>query len=126
VQRAHESEAGTWRIEVDARVRSLLIARVTAVPGWHATIDGRPLRLRTYDTVLLAAVVPAGHHVVELHYWPGLLSTGLAAAAVSAGALASAFGWSLWRRRRRRTGAEAPFTPLPRPLAEAVERSAAS
>ena len=127
VQRALESKAGTWRIQVDAHARSLLIARVTAVPGWHATIDGRPLRLRTYDTLLLAAVVPAGHHVVVLHYWPGLLSTGLVVAAASAVALAGALAWSLWRRRRRRVGAAAPFTSLPpRAVTQAAERSAAS
>jgi hypothetical protein len=126
VQRSLESTAGTWRIEVDAHARSLLVARVTAVPGWHATIDGRPLRLRTYDTVLLAAVVPAGHHVVVLHYWPGLLHTGLVVAAASAAALACALAWSLWRRRRG-VDAAAPFMSLqPRAVSPATTRSAAS
>ncbi len=125
VQRALESKAGTWHIQVDAHARSLLIARVTAVPGWHATIDGRPLRLRTYDTVLLAAVVPAGHHVVVLHYWPGLLSTGLVVAALSAAALAGALVWSTWRRRHQR--AAVPSTPVvPRAVTQIAERSAAS
>ena len=124
VQRARESEAGTWRIDVLAHTRSLLVARVTAVPGWHATIDGRPLRLRTYDTVLLAATVPPGHHVVVLHYWPGLLSVGLLVAAASAAALAVAYAWSAWRRRG--PGAGAPPTPLSNPSAHAAERSVTS
>ncbi|MDA8313862.1 MAG: YfhO family protein [Actinomycetota bacterium] len=127
VQRALESKAGTWHIQVDAHTRSLLIARVTALPGWHATIGGQPLRLRTYDTVLLAAVVPAGHHVVVLHYWPELLSTGLVVAALSAAALAGALAWSMWRHRRRRVGAAPPFTTLlPRAATQTPDRSAAS
>ncbi|MDA8310579.1 MAG: YfhO family protein [Actinomycetota bacterium] len=102
VQPARESEAGTWRVRVDAHGRSLLVLRVTAVPGWHATIDGRPLDLRTYDTLLLAAVVPPGRHVVVLHYWPSLFSVGLYLAAAAGAALAGTLGWALWVGRRRR------------------------
>ncbi len=101
VQQARESEAGTWRVEVDAHARSLLVLRVSAVPGWHATIDGRPLPLRTYDTLLMSAVVPAGRHVVVLHYWPELLSLGLLLAVLSGAALVAALVFSAWDGRRR-------------------------
>ncbi len=97
-----ESLAGTWRVHVDARARSLLVLRVTAVPGWRATIDGKPLTLRTTHTVLLAAVVPAGRHVVVLRYWPPLLRAGLLIAAVSAAGLLAVLAWagrSRWRAR---------------------------
>ena len=104
VERARETQAGTWRVHVDARVRSLLVLRVTAVPGWHATIDGRPLALHVYDRVLLAAVVPPGRHLVELHYWPSLFSVGLYLAAAAGAALAGTLAWSLRSDRRRPGG----------------------
>ena len=111
VQRAKESEAGTWRVTVHARTRSLLVLRVTAVPGWHATIDGRPLHLHTYDTLLLAAVVPPGRHVVVLHYWPALLTIGLVLAAVSGAALVGTLGWSERDRRRGASPGRSPPAP---------------
>ncbi len=119
LQRARESASGTWTVHVDAHERSLLVLRVTAVPGWQATIDGRPLTLRTYDTLLLTAVVPPGHHVVVLHYWPGLLSAGLVVAAVAAAALAGTLAWAAWGRHRDRGGRgtmAASALPAPAPV----------
>ena len=34
----------SWRVVTDSATTGLLRLRLTAVPGWHATIDGRPLR----------------------------------------------------------------------------------
>jgi hypothetical protein len=116
VQPAHESLSGTWTVQVDAKARSLLVLRVTAVPGWRASIDGRPLTLHTYDTLLLAAVVPPGRHVVVLHYWPGLLSVGLVVASVAGAAIVATLGWAWWeRRRRRRHPSAAGASPPPAP-----------
>lgn len=98
VEAAHESVGGTWHIVVRARRRSLLVVRVTSVPGWQATIDGKPLRLRTYGTVMLAAAVPAGRHVITLRYWPALWSVGLVVAAVTAAALVASLLVAAWRR----------------------------
>lgn len=81
---AHESIGGTWHIDVYARRRSLLVIRATSLPGWQATIDGKPLQTRQFGTVMLAAVVPPGRHVVTLRYWPRLWSLGLLLAAISA------------------------------------------
>jgi hypothetical protein len=96
---AHESVGGTWRVRVRAAARSKLIFRLTAVPGWRATMDGQPLTLHRVDTVLLEAVVPAGRHVVVLRYWPALFSAGLVTCAVTAALLLGAVAWE-WRRRR--------------------------
>ena len=103
VVRATQPAPGSWRVTADARVPSLLVLRVTDVPGWHASMDGKPLRLRPYDRVMLSAVVPAGHHVVTLDYAPGsmeigVLGTVLAAAGLGAGLL----GATMQRRRRNR------------------------
>jgi hypothetical protein len=113
VQPASESEAGTWQVRVDAHERSLLVLRVTAVPGWHATIDGRRLALRTYDTLLLAAIVPPGRHLVVLHYWPSLFSVGLYLAAAAGAALVATLGGAWWAdRRRRHVGGGAGAAPV--------------
>ncbi|HXQ60495.1 MAG TPA: hypothetical protein VN799_10355, partial [Acidimicrobiales bacterium] len=62
------------------------------------TIDGRPLALEPWaQGTMLEAKVPAGTHVVELHYWPDLFSAGIViAAAVTVGGAAAL----LVRRRR--------------------------
>jgi hypothetical protein len=111
VQPAQESVGGTWRIHVDARQRSLLVMRVTSVPGWQATIDGKPLALRTYGTVMLAAVVPAGTHVVTLRYWPRLWSLGLVLAGAATLCLLAVLGVAAGRRFRRRGSTARPAAP---------------
>ena len=55
----------------------VLRLRLTDEPGWHATIDGRPLQLEPFAGVMFQARIPAGHHVIELHYWPTLFTVGL-------------------------------------------------
>jgi hypothetical protein len=87
----HPSPASV-RLVTDSATPRLLRLRVTALPGWHATIDGRSLALEHWATgAMLEARVPAGHHVIELQYWPGLFSAGLViAAAVLAGFVAVA------------------------------------
>ena len=63
---------------MDDRGPQLLRLRLTDVPGWGATIDGRPLTLHAWATgAMLEARVPSGRHVIELHYWPPLFSAGL-------------------------------------------------
>jgi hypothetical protein len=99
----------SWRLETNATTASLLRLRLTAVPGWHATIDGRPLPLTQWAKVMLEARVPPGHHVIELRYWPDTFSVGLVCAAVAvsglcaagvAGGLARRRGWRYrWLRR---------------------------
>jgi hypothetical protein len=60
----------------------VLRLRLTDEPGWHATIDGRPLQLEPFAGVMLQARIPGGHHVIQLHYWPTLFTVGLITAAV--------------------------------------------
>ncbi len=80
--------AASVRLVTDADGPRLLRLRVTALPGWHATIDGRPLPLEHWAAgAMLEARVPAGRHVIELRYWPGLFSTGLVVAWSSLGGL---------------------------------------
>jgi len=93
----------SWKIVTHGTSPQVLRLHLTDVPGWHATIDGRPLRLEPFSETMLQARVPAGRHTVELRYWPGVFSIGLTVAICSAVGLSVALAWSATRRRIERT-----------------------
>jgi hypothetical protein len=109
VATSHPS-ATSWRVVENSTTPQMLRLRLSAVPGWHATIDGHPLSLRTWATgLMLEARVPAGRHVIELSYWPSLFSAGLVAAAGTALVLVLALGTQIVvGRSRRRSRTPAP------------------
>ena len=88
------------RVDVHAAGASVMDIHVTDVPGWHATLDGRPLRLTPLEGTMLQARIPAGHHTVELHYWPTAFTAGLIVGLVAVLALAGAVAVEGMRRRR--------------------------
>lgn len=95
----------SWRLHVDVSSARLLRLRLTAVPGWSATVDGRPLRLSTWaGGAMLEARLPAGSHTVDLEYRPVLFTVGIwiCAAVVAAFVILVAF-LTTTRNRRRRT-----------------------
>jgi hypothetical protein len=102
-------DAAAWKLTVTSTDAAVLRLHLTDVPGWHATIDGRPLALRPYAGAMLQALVPEGRHTVELRYWPSTFTTGIALALVSLVAL------GVWlvvdSRRRRHRSAAAPRSP---------------
>jgi hypothetical protein len=109
----------SWRMSVDGAVPQTLRLRLTDVPGWHATIDGRPVRLQSFARVMLQVEVPAGRHTVELSYWPATFSLGLALFAVAALGLSGAWALSAFRRRTRvRNGTRDSFDHDP-PVSDA-------
>ena len=62
---------------------SLVLVRTPFDSGWHASVDGLPVRILPADYLLQAIPVPAGAHTIELSYrdpWIGLgaLGSGLA------------------------------------------------
>ncbi len=69
-------------IETDASKPGKLIARISALPGWHAAVNGEPVRTETANDVFLAITIPKGASTVTLSYRPGAFSDGLIAAAV--------------------------------------------
>jgi hypothetical protein len=93
-----QTAPSSFRITTSAKHRSLLRLRITDVPGWHATIDGHPLAVTSYAGVMLQAVIPPGHHVVALHYWPTLFTVGIVVALLVALALAAALVLAAVRR----------------------------
>jgi hypothetical protein len=88
VSQVRDNNDGAFSMTTDAPRRSMVVLKVTALPGWHAALDGRPLALHTYDQVMESAVVPPGRHHLTLTYWPRRLSLGLAASLLALVALA--------------------------------------
>ena len=69
------------RVVTNASSAQVLRLRVSSVPGWRATIDGRPLALTPYLSMMLQAHIPPGSHIIELHYWPKRFTEGIVIAA---------------------------------------------
>lgn len=103
-------DPASWRLVTRARQQQVLRLALTDVPGWHTSIDGRPLRLEPYSTVMLQARIPPGDHTVELHYWPGSFTLGIVLAACSLVMLA--LGLLVGSRHAGRR------TPLPDPSSQ--------
>jgi hypothetical protein len=76
-----------WRLDTNSTRPGVLRLRLTDVPGWHATIDGRPLSLQQFSGIMLEARIPAGRHTIELHYWPEAFTVGIVLAACAAAGL---------------------------------------
>ena len=100
-------DPSSWRLVTNASSPQMLRLRLTDVPGWHASIDGRPLQLRRFAGVMLEARVPAGLHTVELSYWPSAFTTGIVLAVCSVGGLCIASIIAAARRPKHRRGARA-------------------
>jgi hypothetical protein len=88
------------RITTSSDTDQVLRLRLTDEPGWRATIDGRPLQLQSFGGVMFQARIPAGHHVIELHYWPTLFTVGLIVAGLCLLVIAACFIIVLTGRRR--------------------------
>ena len=102
-------DPASWRLVVNDSKASILRLRLTAVPGWHATIDSHSLALHPWASgLMLEARVPAGRHVVELHYWPDAFSAGIAVAGVVLAGLVVAIPVTAAVARRRRRVAPTP------------------
>jgi len=87
VRVAHPSP-NTWRMVTNTTTPSVLRLRLSNVPGWHATIDGKPANLRQFARIMLQVRVPAGRHLVELQYWPNTFTVGIILALCSVFGLA--------------------------------------
>ncbi len=81
------SDPASWKLVAHSSTPAVLRLRLTDLPGWRGTIDGRPLRLLTFSGVMIQARIPAGTHTIVLHYWPNTFTLGLVLAACSAAGL---------------------------------------
>ncbi len=114
----------SWRVVTDGTGPQVLRLRLSAAPGWHATIDGRPLPLRSFAGVMLQARIPPGRHVVVVRYWPSAFTAGIVLAVGCVVTFAAVFlAGSVRRRRRPRlpdmeiaTPVSTPATPVTTPM----------
>ncbi len=97
-------DPASWRLGTNSSRPSVLRLRLTDVPGWNATVDGRPVPLDRFAGTMLQLEVPAGRHLIELDYWPTAFTVGLilAGCAVIGLFLGSAFSWKRTRGRAHR------------------------
>ncbi len=95
-------DPATWQMSTHALAPTVLRLRLTNVPGWHATIDGRSLSLEPYEGIMLQARIPPGRHKIVLQYWPTTFTLGILVAALAALGIVVAL-LSTWRRGRSTT-----------------------
>ena len=87
---------------VDAAGTRSVHFHISDMPGWHATVDGRPVAVRSWARAMLAVTVGPGRHRIVLTYEPAAWTWGLWIALVTAAALlAAAAGWDRLGRRVR-------------------------
>lgn len=96
------------KYEVDTdKPRLLVMSEIYYPHGWHLSIDGQPAEIKRANYVLRATPIPAGKHVVELHFDPKSVYTTEAIAWIAQGILALAVLWLLWRSYEDRTQKQA-------------------
>lgn len=105
----HQPSPSRWTLTVSTSAPAALRLHLTDLPGWHATLDGRPLALRRYAGMMLEARVPPGRHQVVLWYWPQTLTFGLVGAGVAFVALVVVVAVEVRRNRHP----PRPAGPLP-------------
>ena len=103
----HPSPA-SWKLTTSANVPEALRLRLADIPGWQASIDGRPLALGPFSGIMLEARIPSGRHTIELRYWPDTFTTGLVLAAAAAIGITMAGIFAMLHRRRRMPAADVP------------------
>jgi hypothetical protein len=69
--------AGRSSVRTSCATATTLVRRETDLPGWSATIDGRPASIRRADGLFQAIRVPAGSHEVRFSYAPPYIVWGL-------------------------------------------------
>ena len=89
-----------WRTVIHSDTNSVLRLRLSNVPGWRATIDGKPVEAYPFAGTMLQVRVPPGRHVVELQYWPKTFSVGIIFALCAVLGLATLLILSRIRSRR--------------------------
>ena len=96
------SNPASWELVTSSEGSpQVLRLRLTDVPGWHGTIDGRPLTLRQFSGFMLQARIPPGDHHIQLSYSPAAFTAGILLAGCSATAIVAALFIS-WIRHRPR------------------------
>ena len=92
-------EPNRVEIRVQAASRAVLVLSDVLLPGWEATIDGKPAPMVHANRVMRGVPVPAGEHIVRMRYLPRSFTLGLALSLVALAAAAVAAAQAGWRER---------------------------
>jgi uncharacterized membrane protein YfhO len=84
-------------VEADARDRTLVATSIPDWPGWRARSEDHDLDRTTVNHAFVGFWLPAGHHVVRLHYLP---LSWILGSALSPTAVVGLMLTALLRRRR--------------------------
>jgi uncharacterized membrane protein YfhO len=96
----NRSDPASWKLHTDTNRKEVLRLRLTNLPGWHASIDGRSVPLQSFLGIMLQLKVPPGSHTVELYYWPATFTVGIVLALGAIAGLVIAFVFQFIQRRR--------------------------
>ncbi len=112
---------GSGRVVVDARRSALVVMSQTWIPGWSATVDGRPARLVRANGMTVGVPVTAGRHEVRLSFRPPGVAVGAIMAISSALiTLASLLATARFSRRTARLPSSAGAEQGPEPLVDGL------
>ncbi len=92
-------DPASWRLATDEQRPGVLRLHLFAAPGWHATLDGKPLSLETFSGFMLQASIPAGRHTVVVRYLPETFVAGGVLALCGVSGLVAAIVVARIRRR---------------------------
>jgi Bacterial membrane protein YfhO len=107
VVKTTSTSPSSMRMVTDASTTSTLFIHIANFSGWSATIDGRPLKLRSWGTIEMAATVPAGRSTITLQYDPKAFRVGIDLAVLAVLAFIAVGVFFRFRSRRL----ESPGTP---------------
>ncbi|MEA4909083.1 MAG: YfhO family protein, partial [Anaerolineaceae bacterium] len=71
-------------LEVVAEGPGTLVLSVVNYPGWTATVDGSPVEIESYESLLQSVHLPEGNHRVIFQFRPPLLYLGIFIAVIGA------------------------------------------
>lgn len=90
------------KVVADCSRSASLLRRETWMPGWSATVAGKPARVREVDGLFQEVKLPPGSSPVAFSYRPPGTTAAQGAAAIGLGAVIAAAAWGRLGRRRSR------------------------
>jgi len=87
-------------VHVEASAPSIVLVRNVYDPNWHATVDGRPVRVLPADYLVQGIPVPAGRHTISLTYDDPSIGYGMIGTALSLVILLGVAGFIRYRGNR--------------------------
>jgi hypothetical protein len=81
-------------VETSAPTATVLVMSEIFYPGWTATVDGRPERIKLTDYLLRGIALPPGRHRIELRYTATAARNGAFISALTLALLAGLLGYT--------------------------------